>query len=153
MTPPDAKATMALIARLWPKADWPAEVQTETARRIAALPLDAAQAEAALVNLRLRLKYATVQPVEVLEALKGATPRPQLSDADGRPTPEELATIDRLMQNRATFERLASQWLDSQGPKFAHWETHWLVSTRDSAKWWWGRRFVAWASGMLGEGP
>lgn len=69
MTPTDLRATLMLIAELWPKADWPKPLAEETSRRMARLNLDAAQAKAALVNLRASMKWKTIEPCEILEAL------------------------------------------------------------------------------------
>lgn len=146
MKPPEVKDAMAQIARLWPRADWPDEVKAEFARRLAALPIDAAQCSAALVNLRMGWRFQTVQPVEVWDALTRATGRADAGPVDHRPTPSELAEL-KAMKESGYFHALACEWLRAQDARFAHWLPEWLGETGEVHKWVWGRRFLAWARG------
>lgn len=148
MTPTDANSTLELMAKLWPKADWPQELQIEFARRLARLPINGEQARAALVNMRMSMKWATVQPVELLDTLDGITRRPSQTTHGGA-TPEEREGVRLLMQTPGPLLALAREWLHSQGPRFGHWDAQWLLETGDPHKWAWGRRFVAWAKDRL----
>ncbi len=97
MTPADLRATLTLIAELWPKADWPKPLAEETSRRMVGLKLDAAQARAALVNLRASMKWKTIEPCEILEALGKAAANTSQSTV-GKGTAE--AEAKRLKAHR-----------------------------------------------------
>lgn len=99
MTPTDVKETLAFVAKLFPKGAWPIELQTETARRMAALPISAEQGRAAITNCRMSLKFQTVQPCEILDALRGAVP----NDSPGRG--DANAGEVRAKAARSFFER------------------------------------------------
>lgn len=146
LKPPEVKEAMVQIARLWPRADWPDELKAEFARRLAALPIDAAQCSAALINLRMGWKFQTVQPVEVWDALTRANGRADAGPVDHRPTPSELAEL-KALQASGHFHALACEWLRSKDARFAHWLPEWLAETGEGHKWVWGRQFLAWARG------
>lgn len=112
MTPTDLRTTLTLIAELWPKAEWPKLLAEETSRRISGLSLEAAQARAALVNLRAGMKWKTIEPVEVLAALQAAVSSPRATAGKG--TLEGCAA--RLESHRAADpERFALVQLDAHG--------------------------------------
>lgn len=150
MTHTDAASTLELMARLWPKAEWPKELQLEFARRLGRLPIDGEQARAALVNMRMGTKWTTVQPVELLDTLEGIIRRPSQSAQDGA-TPDEQEDVRLLIRTPELVHQLAREWLYAQGPRFGHWDPAWLLETGDRHKWAWGRRFVAWTKARLLE--
>jgi len=143
MTPRDLDATFGLIARLWPRAAWPLELQEETARRVAAIDITAACANKALIDLRMSMKFATIQPCEVLDALLRASRR-ELSNAGGRTLPELIRTGRWLDEHPAECERFGRAWLEQQGPRFAHWSPSNLTDPLDPYRDIWNRRFLRW---------
>jgi len=77
VTDTEAVSTLELVNKLWPKTRdaWPEEVQTEFMIACERIRIDWQQADAAIKALSMRSKFATVKPVEVLEALRGAIAR------------------------------------------------------------------------------
>lgn len=71
MNATDTQAVLNKVYELWPKSEWHPDVIKETARRIAKLPISVAQAQAALVNLRLDKPFKAVDSSEVLKVLTG----------------------------------------------------------------------------------
>lgn len=88
MNPTAIKATMNLVGELFPKLDWHSLIVAETTRRIGRYDLTAEQAKAAIVNLRMAQKWATIQPCEILAALSTASPaRAHIGTAPAAPVP------------------------------------------------------------------
>lgn len=142
----DVKDAMSLASRLWPQAGWDREVQAELARRMLSLPIDAAQAKASLMELCFECKYHRIQPAEVWAALLRAAGRVSGTGTNLSPASHELIEL-RALQASGQFAHLAREWLSIQGSKFSHWEPAWLAATNEPSKWFWGRRFLAWARG------
>ncbi len=118
------------------------------ARRTLGLSITFEQAKAALVNLRIKVKFATIQPGEIWDALSraaGSTPNGEAQKYTD--DPQTKAEALALSENPERLDRLGRQWLGEQGPKVAHWEPYGLVHPSDPLKWHWGARFVLWARG------
>lgn len=77
MTENDSIQTLGLVQKLWPKTvtGWPDEMSAEFMVACERIPIDWAQADAAIKALAMRSKFATIKPVEALEALRNAVAR------------------------------------------------------------------------------
>lgn len=149
MNQSDKSATIEKIATLWPKADWPKDVQVEFGRRLESLPIDSDQAHAALVNLRMSSKYQTVQPSEVLGALHAARSGGQAE------TGRAVSTQGMMWRNWLAsndmdrwYRPLASMFVQSQEPRATHWLdiTDSLLDVSDNLRGSLARRFCEWVA-------
>lgn len=114
MTDVDATETLDKIHELWPKsADWPNDLWVGLALQIKSLPIGCAQANQALVNLRLTVLYPVIQPAEIMEALKKAVPSADSGGA-GRAAEADQRLVDDLLQHSPhEFRRLAQDCHDA----------------------------------------
>lgn len=66
----DTESVLKKVEELWPGIDWPADVRTEFARRVAQLPITREQANSVLVNVRLSKPFRTCEPSDLLGPLR-----------------------------------------------------------------------------------
>ncbi len=123
---------MSTVARFFPATKWEPETTTEVGRRISKMPIDVAQAVAALTNLKCGHKYARVDEREVLAALEGAVPAAKLPAATNAATrAENKRAVETLRDTRPeVFWNLAQaaveagvalpQWYNSQQGFWEH---------------------------------
>lgn len=98
MSPRDTRATLATVKELWPKIDWHPDVRHEFARRVASLPIDYAQAQAVLLNVRLTKPFKSCEPSDLLGPLMAAA---KPAERVGGRTP----SIDAEMHNVKAFQQ------------------------------------------------
>lgn len=156
MSPHDKAQTVDLIARLWPKADWAKEVQVEFSRRMDGLQIGFDQAHAALVNLRMGMKFTTIQPREVFDALKGASGAASAGAETGTGMSGEAQTWRNFLaqaDREHWYKPLAARFIHEHEPRAMHWldMTDSLLDTRDSLRGGLARRFCEWVAGRARE--
>ena len=77
MTDTEAVQTLGLVRKLWPATakSWAPELDTEFMVACSRIRIDWDQAEAAIKNLAMEVKYQSVKPVDCLNALRNAVAR------------------------------------------------------------------------------
>ncbi|MBS0186694.1 MAG: hypothetical protein JSS51_01410 [Planctomycetes bacterium] len=104
------KDTLSLIVRLYPNTNWPPELQKEFARRLKSIDITGAQAEAAIVSMRMSKPFQSVQPCDLLDAVSGAEAKGGTGSADDRSLPDDRAFLNRVLQSdREMYTRFASE--------------------------------------------
>jgi len=89
MTKHEATDTLGLVHRHWPKTEaWAPEQKVEFIRLVERIAIDFEQARAALLALSMRSKYASIKPVEALDALRAAVN--QITEERAQTTPPLL---------------------------------------------------------------
>lgn len=149
-----ADPVLGTIRRIFPKLgadtdDWDPSVKRELAKRVRAMNLTEAQAEAALVNLKLELRYHP-RPAELLAALQRAA-TPAASQAKPEHLSEAAETWRRWLDdraNRAAYQDLAREWLAENRPRAMHLATMAgaLLQPRDPMYGPMSREFLAWVA-------
>ena len=152
MSPGDKAQTIELVARLWPKAYWPKEVQVEFGRRLDAIQIGFDQAHAALVNLRMGTKFAAIQPKEVWDALRsasGVSPGQALPGAAMSGAAQTWRDFLARSDREHWYKPLAARFIHEHEPRAMHWldMTDSLLDTRDSLRGGLARRFCEWVAG------
>lgn len=126
MTKHEASDTVALIGRLWPNCiegrwSWADEVIESLGDQLIGLPIDAAQAKAALMNLVSNIATKSPAFSAVLKALKGAVS----ATAAVRREPVKINDYNRQVRDfvaahldEAWPEEYAKRWRDEASMKF-----------------------------------
>ncbi|MFA6045980.1 MAG: hypothetical protein WC718_13440 [Phycisphaerales bacterium] len=132
MTRTQITEAFELIRTHFPKTEWHPDLQAEAARRMARLPIDSEQAKAAIVSLRMKHKYQSVDPAEVMGALEGALPAAKLPGAvNAASRDQNKRAVETLRDTRrSVFWNLArdaveagialAQWYNSQQGFWEH---------------------------------
>lgn len=87
MKPDDVIATLKLVFELWSRSNWPQPLQDKFAFDLKKLPLEFAQAKAALIEMRSAKHFQSVQPCDVLDRLKSIVPKAAATVSSGGDTP------------------------------------------------------------------
>jgi len=123
MTEDHAKNLLAHIRSLWPKLDWAKEIQDEVfARLLREQGIELGEARKKLVDARIAIKFESIQPAEVWEAIAPKKPEPKPPTwAEMHPDREsEIQRAAASMQRlRDRFTKVTGK--NAKGPEFWDW--------------------------------
>ncbi|MDX2017229.1 MAG: hypothetical protein SFY95_06265 [Planctomycetota bacterium] len=101
----DAFATIQLLRELWPALEWPARLWPAFTAELERLDLTPQQAEEALTALRMEHRWRTIEPADVLRALREKLPRHARRARGSARTDEEKFEIIRRANHLADEDR------------------------------------------------
>jgi hypothetical protein len=125
MTSEDARLIVRHARELWPALEWPDVLWAAFVSELGQLDLTREQAEGALTALRLSHRWRTIEPGEILHALRVKLPKPRTRERQAADAQEILRRARHLWsEDSTTFEAIARRELKDEPRVPAHfWES------------------------------
>jgi hypothetical protein len=116
---------VGLVRELWPALEWPQSLWDAFTSEIGALGLPRESVEQTLTALRLSHRWRTIEPGEILHALRVKLPKPRTRERQAADAQEILRRARHLWsEDSTTFEAIARRELKDEPRVPAHfWES------------------------------